>query len=59
MFPGRYFNPRYWASRFWAKVGQTPPDVSAGCLEGVLTIAPLMSAKVITQPLLSGKVEIE
>ena len=23
MFPTRYFNPRYWAKRFWPKVGAT------------------------------------
>lgn len=23
MFASRYFNPRYWASRFWAKVGSS------------------------------------
>lgn len=24
MFTSRYFNPRYWASRFWPKVGGEP-----------------------------------
>lgn len=33
MFPSRYFNPRYWASRFWPKVGGEPvetPDCNVG-----------------------------
>lgn len=21
MFPARYFNPRFWAARYWAKIG--------------------------------------
>lgn len=24
MWPARYFNPRYWASRYWPKVGDSP-----------------------------------
>jgi len=26
MFAARYFNPRYWAKRFWPKVGGLPPS---------------------------------
>ena len=25
MFPARYFSPRYWAARFWPKVGSDIP----------------------------------
>lgn len=27
MFAARYFNPRYWAARFWAKVGAESIEV--------------------------------
>lgn len=31
MFPGRYFNERYYAIRYWPKVGSgTPPSEEAG-----------------------------
>ncbi len=26
MFPSRYFNPRYWAARYWPKIGGIPTD---------------------------------
>jgi len=29
MFTTRYFNPRYWAQRFWPKVGGEAPDFPA------------------------------
>jgi hypothetical protein len=29
MFPFRYFNPRYWAARFWAKIGAAAAVVLA------------------------------
>jgi len=40
MFPSRYFNLRYWASRYWPKVGEDPPVSGADCytvFSGIIT----------------------
>lgn len=29
MFPSRYYAPRYFAARYWPKVGAAPPPPSA------------------------------
>jgi hypothetical protein len=39
MFPSRYFNPKYWASRFWAKVGLTPVVVEPDDVTVLSTIS--------------------
>lgn len=31
MFASRYFNPRYWASRFWPKIGGIPVVITPDC----------------------------
>jgi hypothetical protein len=39
MFPARWFNPRYWASRFWPKHGEdVAQPLAAAC--GSITVAP-------------------
>ncbi len=37
MFASRFFNPRYWASRYWPKVGLNPPISGKDCFIGLVS----------------------
>lgn len=52
MFPARYFNPRYWASRYFPKVGAAPAatPIVVRLTPEVLRI-PLHRAEVLRVPL--------
>jgi hypothetical protein len=50
MFAARYFNPRYWASRFWAKVGATGTAVVVHRLRGLRCVVPSVTTHNLRVP---------
>ena len=61
MFPLRYFNPRYWASRYWPKVGGIPIVITPDCFNlssGVINDDPnINTGKITAYNLSAGKIE--
>ena len=46
----RYFNPRYWASRYWPKVGAASTDTTTICHESIVLRYPKNPALVLRYP---------
>ena len=43
----RYFNPRYWASRYWPKIGAASTDPTVLCHESIVLRYPANPAVVL------------
>ncbi len=53
MFASRYFNPRYWAGRYWPKIGGEIIDPT-GHLKGVCSVSQPLSADCSVESTLSA-----